>query len=48
VSPSASSVASVVQAEQSAAFFYLHDPEGNLHTAVDQTGHETNKRQYLR
>lgn len=29
------------------AFYYLHDPQGNIHTAVDLAGHNSNIKRYL-
>lgn len=43
----ASSVAALLSAPKTDLFFYLHDPEGQLHTAKDISEHNSNKSKYL-
>ena len=46
-SPTPSSIKALIETNKTDNFFYLHDPEGNLHTARTLDEHVINKNKYL-
>jgi len=48
VTPTASSIASLIDAQKTDNFYYLHDPQGNIHMARTLQEHVVNKNTYLR
>jgi UPF0755 protein len=46
--PGIAAMEAVLFPEVTECFFYLHDPEGNIHCAKDYAGHQANIERYLR
>lgn len=46
-SPTVSSIQALINTRKTTNFFYLHDPEGNLHMAETLNEHVINKNKYL-